>query len=204
MIAWSIEAAKQSGLFDKVVVSTDDQEIAMIATAFGADVPFMRPPTLADDHTPTVPVIAHGISEMADLGTCPEAVCCIYPCAPFLRSEDLVAGLALMNGSGSNFAYPVAEFAHPVQRALLRAKNGKMQFLSPEHEMTRTQDLPPTFHDAGQFYWGKTEAWTAQRKMHSEGAGLIVPHWRIVDIDTDDDWLRAELLFALLAEKGGD
>lgn len=204
MIAWSIEAAKYSGLFEKIVVSTDDHEIAMIATSFGADVPFMRPPTLADDHTTTVPVIAHGISEMASLGVFPEAVCCIYPCAPFVRSEDLVAGLALLKESGSNFAYPVAEFAHPVQRALLRTKSGKMQFLSPEYELTRTQDLSPTFHDTGQFYWGRTDAWTAQRRMHSEGAGWVVPHWRSVDIDTVDDWQRAELLFALLAEHGGN
>lgn len=204
MIAWSIEAAKNSELFEKIVVSTDDHEIAMIAASFGADIPFVRPLALADDHTPTVPVIAHGISEMANLGVFPESVCCIYPCAPFIRSEDLVAGLALLKESDSNFAYPVVEFAHPVQRALLRDRNGKMQFLSPEHELARTQDLTPTFHDAGQFYWGRTEAWAAQRRMHSEGAGLVVPHWRVVDIDTDDDWRRAELLYSLLAENGGN
>jgi len=203
MIAWSIEAAKQSGLFDKIVVSTDDYEIATISKSYGADVPFMRPMTLADDHTPTVPVIAQGISALADCGVFPDFICCIYPCAPFLRSDDLVAGLTLLQESGSNFAYPVAEYAHPVQRSLLRSENGKMEFLYPEYELTRTQDLPPTFHDVGQFYWGRTGAWSAQRRMHSEGAGLVVPHWRVVDIDTIDDWQRAEMLFALLGEKGG-
>lgn len=201
MIAWSIETARRSGLFDKIVVSTDDTEIATIAKSYGAEVPFVRPSALADDHTPTVPVIAHGISALADIGVSPDAVCCIYPCAPFLRADDLVAGLALLQESGSNFAYPVAEFPHPVQRALLRAHDGKMQFLSPEYELTRTQDLPTTFHDVGQFYWGRTEAWATQRRMHSEGAGLVLPYWRVVDIDTLDDWQRAEFLFELLAAK---
>ncbi len=201
MIAWSIEVAKQSGLFDRVVVSTDDQEIATIAMTYGAEVPFVRPSTLADDHTPTVPVVAHGISALAELGVFPECVCCIYPCAPFIRSEDLVAGLALLKESGSNYAYPVAEFAHPVQRALWRTENGEMRFMSPEHELARTQDLPPAFHDTGQFYWGRTDAWAAQKRMHSEGAGLVVPYWRFVDIDTIDDWQRAELMFELQIEK---
>ena len=203
MIAWSIETAKKSGLFEKILVSTDDHEIAMIATDFGADVPFFRPPQLADDHTPTVPVIAHGLLEMAKLGVVPDAACCIYPCAPFIRPEDLVEGLQLLKKSQSNFAYPVVEFTHAVQRALLRSENGEMQFLSPEHELTRTQDLAQTFHDAGQFYWGRTEAWMAQRRMHSEGVGLVIPHWRIVDIDTPNDWQRAELMFDLLAERTG-
>lgn len=203
MIAWSIEAAAKSGLFEKIVVSTDDNEIASIAKAYGADAPFVRPSALADDHTPTVPVIAHAISALADLGVSPELACCIYPCAPFLRSDDLVEGLKLMHACGADFVYAVAEFAHPVQRALLRKDGGQMQFLSPEHELTRTQDLPRTFHDVGQFYWGRSAAWAGQRRMHSEGAGLVVPHWRVVDIDTIEDWQRAELLFQLLAEGKG-
>jgi pseudaminic acid cytidylyltransferase len=201
MIAWSIEAAKQSRLFDQIVVSTDDEEIASIAKAYGAKVPFMRPAALADDHTPTVPVVAQAIAALAEQRLSPDLVCCIYPCAPFLNSEDLVGGLKLLHESRANFVYPVAEFAHPVQRALLRAKNGQMQFLSPEHELTRTQDIPRTFHDVGQFYWGRVGAWMAQKRMHSEGAGLEIPHWRVVDIDTAEDWIRAELLYKLLAER---
>lgn len=201
MIAWSIEAAKQSGLFDQIVVSTDDDEIASIARACGAEVPFLRPVELADDHTPTVPVIAQAIEVLAEQEISPDFVCCIYPCAPFLQSEDLVAGLKLLNESTTNFVYPVAEYAHPVQRSLLRAENGQMQFLFPEHELTRTQDLPRTFHDVGQFYWGRVEAWVAQRRLHSEGAGLVIPHWRVVDIDTAEDWTRAELLYQLLTER---
>jgi len=199
MIAWSIEAARQSGLFTQIVVSTDDDEIAAIARVHGADVPFVRPKALADDHTPTVPVIAQAVSALAALGITPALVCCIYPCAPFLRAADLMAGLKLLRNSGANFVYPVAEYAHPVQRALLRTESGQMKFMYPENELTRTQDLVRSFHDLGQFYWGRVEAWAGERKMHSEGAGLVMPHWRSLDIDTVEDWKRAELLFDLLA-----
>lgn len=204
MIAWSIEIAKRSGIFEKIVVSTDDQEIASIAELYGAEVPFLRPSALADDHTPTVPVIAQSVFELKKLGVFPEAVCCIYPCAPFVRPEDLVAGLRLLIESGASYSYPVTGFPHPVQRALYRTPSGKMQFLYPENELKRTQDLLPTFHDTGQFYWGLTSAWTAEKKMHSEGAGLVTPHWRVVDIDTVDDWQRAELLYEILAEQRED
>lgn len=203
MIAWSIEVAKRSELFEKIVVSTDDREIASIAESHGAEVPFLRPSALADDHTATVPVIAHSIAEVKKMGVFPTAVCCIYPCAPFIRPEDLVAGLALLKESGANYSYPVTEYSHPVQRALTRTPGGKMQFLYPENELKRTQDLVSAFHDAGQFYWGLTSAWQEEKRMHSEGAGLLTPHWRVVDIDTIDDWQRAEMLYAMLAGQGG-
>lgn len=201
MIVWSIEAARKSGLFEKIIVSTDDAEISAIAKENGAEVPFFRPSSLADDHTPTVPVIAHAVSFLKEHGVFPGAVCCIYPCAPFVLAKDLVDALNLLRESGASFSYPVAEFSHPVQRALIKSEGEKMQFLAPEHELTRTQDLPKTYHDVGQFYWGKVDAWSAQRRMHSEGAGLVVPHWRNVDIDTSEDWKRAELLFEILLDK---
>lgn len=198
MIAWSIEAAKNSGLFDKIIVSTEDSEIARIAVAYGAEVPFIRPKDLADDHTATVPVIAHAIYALSNMGFVPDRVCCIYPCAPFLRAGDLASGLTMLEETGSSFVYPITEFSHPVQRALLKDEAGRMHFLYPDHELTRTQDLHQAFHDVGQFYWGLTSAWVAGRRMHSEGAGLVIPNWRVVDIDTDEDWQRAELLFHIL------
>lgn len=201
MIAWSIAAAKESGLFDHIVVSTDDDEIAGIALSFGAEVPFVRPAELANDVAPTVPVIAHAVSACADLGWCADSVCCIYPCAPFTRAADLVAGLDMLKETDADYVYPVAEFPHPVQRAMLRSENGGMTFLNPECELMRTQDLPKTYHDAGQFYWGKSSAWSAMKRMHSEGLGLVVPHWRIVDIDTPDDWQRAELLYQIMQDR---
>jgi len=198
MIAWAIEAARSSGVFDHIVVSTDDTEIAMIAKEYGALVPFLRPAILADDFTATVPVIAHAIEECTNLGWAIESVCCIYPGVPFLDPEDMVKALSLLCTTGSEFVYPVTEFVHPTQRAMRQLTSGQMEFIDPKSELTRTQDLEVTFHDAGQFYWGKATAWQSHKKMHSDGIGMIIPNWRVVDIDTLDDWKRAELLSAVL------
>jgi len=201
IIAHSIEKALSSCLFDRIIVSTDDHEIADIAVRFGAEVPFVRPPSLADDTAPTVPVIAHTIEFCEDSKRPIDYVCCIYPCAPFIEVHDLVASLRMLESTGASYAYPVTEFSHPIQRAMIRSDKGEMKFIRPECEMMRTQDLPKAYHDAGQFYWGRASAWRALKKMHSEGVGLIVPHWRIVDIDTMDDWQRAESLFQFIANR---
>ena len=198
MIAWSIKAAMESRLFAHIVVSTDDDEIAEVARTLGAEVPFMRPAELANDVAPTVPVVAHSVSALEKLGWPVEYVCCIYPCAPFISAEDLLTGLQMLKETDAEYVYPVTEFPHPVQRAMLRSAHGDMTFLDPKCELMRTQDLPKTYHDAGQFYWGKRSAWSAMKKMHSEGLGLTVPHWRVVDIDTPEDWTRAELLFQII------
>ena len=195
MLAWAIEAARSSNLFARVVVSTDDAEIAEIARDHGAETPFMRPHALADDHTPTVPVIAHAIEACTQQGWSGEHVCCIYPGTPFLQTGDLTAALRMLCELQADFVYPVAEYAHPIQRAMRRLADGSMQFLDPKAELTRTQDLEKTFHDAGQFYWGKSSAWLKGKKMHTSGLGMPIPHWRVVDIDSEDDWLRAEMLF---------
>jgi pseudaminic acid cytidylyltransferase len=193
MLAW--EAAKNSQLFAHVVVSTDDAEIARIARDQGAETPFIRPSELSDDHTPTVPVIAHAIEVCAKHGWCCEYVCCIYPGTPFLQTGDLTAAFCMLRDRQVDFVYPVTEYAHPIQRAMRRKVDGSMQFLNPASELARTQDLERLFHDAGQFYWGKSSAWMMGKQMHTEGVGMPIPHWRVVDIDTEDDWLRAELLF---------
>ena len=198
MLARTIRTAVDSGLFEHVVVSTDDAEITEIALAAGAELPFTRPAHLADDVTPTVPVIAHAVRTCKELGWDVTHACCIYPCVPLLSAADLSDTLALLLESGADFVYPVTDYAHPIQRAMRRLGSGRMQFLEPEHELTRTQDLERTYHDAGQFYWGLAEAWLAGKRMHSAGVGYPVPHWRIVDIDTEDDWNRAELIFRAL------
>jgi pseudaminic acid cytidylyltransferase len=197
MIAWSIDLAIRTGIFDSVVVSTDDLEIANIAKDCGALVPFIRPSNLADDLTVTVPVIAHAISEFNKLNILVSYACCIYPCAPFILSDDLVNAFDLLKKNNANFVYPVTEYPHPIQRAMRMLESGAMEFYTPEHELTRTQDLDLSFHDAGQFYWGKSEAWLDNKKMHTDGIGMKIPHWRVVDIDTADDWIRAEKLFHL-------
>jgi pseudaminic acid cytidylyltransferase len=198
MIAWAIGYALEARIFDKVIVSTDDALIAQVARTVGAETPFVRPADLADDLTPTVPVIAHAVEACQAMGWEIEYACCIYPCVPFLQTSDLVDAFALMQESDAHFAYPVTDYAHPIQRAMRRLPTGQMQFFEPEHELTRTQDLEKSYHDTGQFYWGKASAWKARMKMHTSGVGMVVPNWRIVDIDNADDWKRAELLHEVL------
>ena len=194
MIAYAIAAARESGLFEQVVVSTDDDQIAEVARAHGAAVPFRRPAALADDQTPTVPVIAHAAQWFADQGQAPDALCCIYPCVPLLRAEDLRAAYELFVQRGAPYVYPVVRFHSSPWRGMRRPENGPMQFVYPQYELTRTLDLEPLFFDAGQFYWGRTEAWKSGLRMHSNGHGWEIDGHRVVDIDTADDWRRAELI----------
>jgi pseudaminic acid cytidylyltransferase len=201
MIGHAIAAARESGLFDRIAVSTDDGEIAAIAASLGAEVPFTRPAELADDHTPTVPVVAHAIEACRALGWRAEQVCCIYPGVPFLQSADLHAALALLE-QGADYAFPVSAFPSAIQRALRRDADGATRPFFPEFASTRTQDLPLAFHDAGQFYWGRSEAWLAGLNIHLHGRTIVIPEWRAVDIDTPDDWRRAELLHQALGRHG--
>jgi len=195
MIAWAIEYAKNANLFTHIIVSTDDHEIAEVARAWGADTPFVRPAELADDHTATALVIAHALTALRGLSIKPINACCIYPCVPFLKKDDLIKAKQLCVSSEVDFVYPIAEYAHPTQRAMRRLNSGRMEFLRSEFELTRTQDLERTFHDAGQFYWGKASAWLSNKRMHSAGVGIAIPKWRVVDIDDEEDWVRAELMF---------
>lgn len=199
MIAHAIALAIGSGLFDDVIVSTDDAEIAEVARGCGASVPFVRPAALADDHTPTVPVIAHAIDAVPRGIPDGEPVCCLYPCVPLLRASDLAAGLALLHEGGDlGFAFPVVPFPSPVQRALRRGPDGRLSPLQPEHVATRSQDLEPAYHDAGQCYWALARTWRAGRPIHADGRGWVMPAWRTIDVDVPDDWTRAEALYRAL------
>lgn len=197
MIAYAIGAAQASGLFDAIVVSTDDAEIAAAARAHGAAVPFTRPAELANDHAATVPVIAHAIAECRARGLghgADDLVCCIYPGVPLLRGDDLRAALGLVEPG--HYAFPVIPFPSPIQRALRRDAAGRTAPMNPEHVGTRTQDLEPAYHDAGQFYWAHAGTWLAGLAVHAHARTSVMPEWRAVDIDTPDDWRRAEALFA--------
>ena len=201
MIGYAIEAALGCGLFDHVIVSTDDDEIAEIAGQFGAAVPFRRTADLADDVTPTVPVIAHAIRACAELGWAIDHACCIYPGVPFIRAADIAAAFdLLLSGDGGGYSFPVTGFPSPIQRALRRADDGRVVPFNPEHVGTRTQDLEPAYHDAGQFYWGHADAWLAGLNIHAHGRTIVLPEWRVVDIDTPADWHRAEALHRALAD----
>lgn len=197
MIAYAVEAALAAGLFDRVIVTTDDDEIAEAASAAGAEVPFRRPADLADDHTPTVPVIAHAIGEAQRRGWAGDAVCCIYPSVPLLDPTDLHRAFALLETGVADYVFPVAPFPSPIQRAMRREADGVTRPFHPEHASTRTQDLEPAYFDAGQFYWGRVEAWLAGRNIHANGATIVLPESRVVDIDTPDDWDRAEALYRI-------
>ncbi|NTZ43425.1 pseudaminic acid cytidylyltransferase [Altererythrobacter sp. SALINAS58] len=195
MIGYAIEAALACEGIDRVVVSTDDDEIAAIAADFGAELPFWRPAELADDITPTVPVIAHAITACRELGWDVTHTCCIYPAVPFIRTEDLSEAFALLEEhGGEGYTFPSAEFPSAVQRALRRDKKGAVSPFNPDHVVTRTQDLEPAYYDAGQFYWARAETWLEGLNIHANGRTIVLPEWLVADIDTPEDWERAERL----------
>jgi pseudaminic acid cytidylyltransferase len=199
MIAYAIRAARESSVFDHVVVSTDDAEIAEIALAHGAEVPFTRPAELSDDHTPTVPVIAHAIRACRELGWQVDETCCIYPGVPLIQAADIAKALNLLQtNGGAGYTFPVTPFPSAIQRALRLSADGTVAPFNPQYVNTRTQDLEPAYHDAGQFYLAAAETWLAGLPIHAKGRAIVLPEWRVVDIDTPADWERAEALYRAL------
>jgi N-acylneuraminate cytidylyltransferase len=199
MIAWSIEAALASGCFDRVIVSTDDAEIADVARAHGAEVPFMRPPELSDDHTGTTPVVAHAVDWMAQQVSPVEFACCLYATAPFVQAQDLRQGLDVLQRSGAQYAFTVTNFAAPIQRSFRITGQQRIEMFNPAQFNIRSQDLEEAYHDAGQFYWGRAQAWLAATPLFSEAsAPIVLPRYRVQDIDNQEDWIRAELMFGTL------
>ncbi|WP_130901809.1 pseudaminic acid cytidylyltransferase [Pseudomonas sp. Sample_23] len=200
MIVRSIRTALESGLFGAVVVSTDDEEIADVARANGAEVPFMRPADLADDFTGTAAVIVHALQRLPVF----DYACCVYATAPLLQARYLRQGLDLLKQHPhKSFAFSVCGFGFPVQRALTLDEEGALTSLYPEFRTTRSQDLPEAFQDAGQFYWGRSEAWLRGETLFSPASlPVILPRHLVQDIDTPEDWKRAEYLYAALKAGG--
>lgn len=200
MIVRSIRTALASGLFDQVVVSTDDQEIAELARAHGAEVPFLRPAELADDFTGTAAVIVHALQQLPAF----DYACCVYATAPLLQTRYLRQGLELLEQHAhKSFAFSVCSFGFPVQRALTLDGQGALTSLYPEFRQTRSQDLPEAFQDAGQFYWGRSEAWLRGEVLFSPASlPVILPRHLVQDIDTPEDWKRAEYLYTALKAGG--
>jgi pseudaminic acid cytidylyltransferase len=196
MIAWSIEAAKSSDCFDRIIVSTDSQEIANVAKNFGAEVPFVRPANLSDDHTTVGPVINHAIKFLSQNGCELDEVCCIYATAPFIQPSEIRTGLYKLQNLDCDFSFSVCSYQFPIQRAFSVLGEVGVSMYKPNEFNTRSQDLEEAYHDAGQFYWGYPNSWGNNIKMFSErSAPVILPHYRVQDIDTIEDWIRAELLF---------
>lgn len=202
MIAHSLRAAQDSGLFDRIIVSTDDPEIADTARQHGGEVPFVRPADLADDQASTDVVIGHALEWFAEQGEVVDEFCCIYATAPFLRATDIQRGQQLLRERHAATAFSVTSYPYTIFRSLKLNANDRVEMFWPENFTKRSQDLPEAFHDAGQFYWANTAKYLVERRLFSSNSVAVpVPRHRVQDIDTPEDWTRAELMFrALQAE----
>jgi pseudaminic acid cytidylyltransferase len=199
MLARTIGVIRESGVFEKIIVSTDDDEIVQIAEGAGAAVPFRRPAELANDMAATLPVIAHAIGELESQGMNLQHVCCVYPAGVLSLPEDFREAGAMLSGNDVDFVFTGTSFAFPIQRALRKTDDGRCEMFQPEHSLTRSQDLEPAFHDAGQFYFGTRAAWMEGRPFFGRRSMMLeLPRYRVQDIDTVEDFERAELIFQLL------
>lgn len=199
MIAYSIEAALASDCFDKVIVSTDDAEIAEVAKKYGAEVPFLRPSSISDDYATTMDVIQHAITWCDNNGWDIGDVCCLYATAPFVLPEDLQKGYELLKETSVQFTFSATSFPFPIQRAIKLDEQGSVSMFLPENEQMRSQDLEEAYHDAGQFYWGRKEAFLNKLSVFSSHSkAVLLPRKRVQDIDNQEDWELAESLFSVL------
>lgn len=203
MIAWSIEAAARSRHIQRIIVSTDDMEIAEVAREHGAETPFIRPTELADDFATTGAVMKHAVNWMSDQGELNEPVCCIYATAPFLREADLDAAADAFRSAEVDYVFSATSFAFPIQRAFQLDGQNHVQMFYPEHLTTRSQDLVHAYHDAGQFYWGSLAAWRENRPIFCHRSiAFLLPRYRVQDMDTPEDWERAEWMFRQMNSMG--
>jgi pseudaminic acid cytidylyltransferase len=192
----------ESELFADVIVSTDDHEIAEIALKAGASVPFMRPAEISGDYATTADVMSHAVSALKCAANGVEFVCCVYPAAVLITQADLRLGLdALEADLDADFAGAVLRYGHPIQRACSRDSAGRIHLLDPVQANSRTQDFEEAWHDAGQFYWGRSRAWLEKRPYFASAVGIALPSWRIVDLDEEEDWIRAEIAFRILSSQ---
>jgi pseudaminic acid cytidylyltransferase len=203
IICYSIEAAHKSGIFDRIIVSTDSEIIAEVAIKAGAEVPFFRPADLSDDHTPTAPVLLHSINWLNANGQHVDFFCCIYPTAPFIRFQNIKEGLSLLIKNKASSVFSITTFDFCIFRGIKFNQEGHLEFIWPENELKRSQELPEAYHDAGQFYWIKSDSFLKTGKLFDPNAiPFIIPRYLVQDIDTPEDWIRAELLYSLCQKRG--
>ncbi len=199
IIAYSIETALKSGCFDRVIVSTDDEEIASIARQYGAETPFVRPKALSNDFAGTLPVIKQAIEWMEADGEQVDWACCLYATAPFVQPSLLQAAFQQLQTTGAAYCFSVTTFGTPIQRAFKVTENHRLEMFHPENFHKRSQDLEEAFHDAGQFYWGQPSAFKAEHAIYSEfSSPYMLPRYLVQDLDTEEDWIRAELMYQAL------
>jgi N-acylneuraminate cytidylyltransferase len=205
IIAYSIQAAQKSGLFDRIIVSTDDEEIAAVSRQFGAEIPFLRPQELADDYTGTNAVVKHALEWFRDHGEPAQYACCIYATAPFIQFEYLKQGFDKLISSNKDFVFSVTSFEFPIQRAVRINQDGEVEPFFPDHISSRSQDLEETYHDAGQFYWGYAESYLNGKEPHtSKSLPVILPRYLVQDIDTMEDWHKAEQIYKSIQVEGSN
>ena len=200
LIAYSIEVAKESKLFDKILVTTDDEEIASIAKKYGADVPFIRPKELADDFSGTADVVKHALEWLKSKGEVFEFACTIYATAPLLQEKYLINGYEKLKSSTAINAFSVTTMPFPIQRAFKIDAEGRCEMFSPEHYMARSQDLEEAYQDAGQFYWTKPGQPSDCIMFGKDSIPIVLPRYLVQDIDTEEDWKRAEIMYKVIQE----
>ena len=196
IISYSIKAAIDSKLFDKVIVSTDCKNIAQVAINYGAEVPFMRPKELSGDFLGTHEVVGHALKRLEDFGDTVEYACCLYATAPMIQGSDLIKGYDLIKTEKWKAVIAATKYSYPVFRSFKKLPNGGLEMVFPEHYNSRSQDLPEVYHDAGQFYWAKAQEWKNKPGGFSENNTIIeLPNYLVQDIDTIEDWNRAEKIY---------
>ena len=198
-ISRAIKAAKKTKLFDRIIVSTDDHKIASISKKYNAEIPFIRPSKLADDKTIVSKVVAHAIKWLHSKNQYPKAVCCIFPTAVFVRDKDIIEAYKIFKTGKWNFVFSATTFPSAIDRSFYKMRSGGIKMFFPRKYSRRTQDLKISYHDVGQFYWGKIEAWLKQKPVFSKTSAIVdIPRWRAHDIDTIEDWKYAELIHKIL------
>jgi len=201
IIAYSIQAALNSGLFDEVMVSTDDDEIIQFAKQYGASVPFVRSAKTSDDYATTADVLNEVLQTHKQQGKEFEYACCIYPTAPFVTPQKLIEAFKKLEEINADCALPVTKFSFPIWRSF-RMESGKVTYNWPEFAPKRSQDLPPAYHDCGQFYFFKTSVFLETGKLITENTiGIEVPESEVQDIDNEEDWKIAEIKYSFLLQK---
>ena len=202
IIGWTIDVLKKSKIFNKIIVSTEDKRIASIAKKYDAEVPFLRPARLTNDKIATSAVVVHAITWLQKKGYKPTEICCIYPTAPLLQTKDLKNSLKDLMSGRWLYVFSATTFESSIFRSFKKNKKKQLKTIFPKKINNRSQDLEQTYRDAGQFYWGKTRTWLSKKKIFGKDSKIaLLPRWRVQDIDTMDDWKKAEIIFRLLKKK---
>lgn len=199
IIAYSIETALATDLFDDVIVSTDSDEISEIAIQYGAKVPFIRPEILSDDFSGTHDVVGHAVKFLEDAGKVFDYVCCIYATAPLIQISDLVEGFDVIKNGNMESVMAATKYSYPIFRSFEKLPSGGLKMIFPEHYTSRSQDLPDIYHDAGQFYWAKPDIWKRKAREYNDRNAIVeIPNYRVQDIDNIEDWKNAEIIYQLI------